>query len=171
MCYNNNVDTQNTNDLIYEVFTDIDTRLKSQTIQNELLAHADFWEEEIVGYKALQNVSEKADSINDTEGALSIAPDLDVAFKLDRTIPRLSISKLIAKTMEQIKTSVNTGVEGEINNLIDNISAKLKTPTFFDDKEIDEFWTIELGYLNDLNNIEFKDNNENGQETYCILQL
>jgi len=159
--YNNNIDTQNTDDLIYEAFKDINNRLISQDIQNQFLANSEFWEEEIVGYKALQNVSEQTNSINDTEDALKIAPDLDIAFKHNRTIPRLSISKLIAKTMKQIKTNVTTGVEGEINNLIETISTKLTTPTFFDDKEIEDFWTIEFGYLNDLNNIEFTDNNEN----------
>lgn len=150
---------QTTNDFIYELFDEIKTNLQDNDTYDILKEDNKFWTKEINAFIALKNVADKSDTIDSIDNAILLAEDLDIAYT-SVIIPKTTLNKTIASVIRQTKSNETTGTAGEINNIIDNIANDLEVETFFDNKELKDFWTIELNYINELYNIKFEDNGE-----------
>lgn len=150
---------QSTDDLIYELFEAIKTKLNSNETYDILKTDNTFWQKEINAFISLKNIADKSDTITDIDKAILLAEDLDTVYS-SVIIPKAELSKTIASVIKQIKSDVTTGTEGEINNIIDSIANDLENDTFFEDKELKYFWAIELNYIKELYNIKFEDDGE-----------
>ncbi len=144
------------NDKIYNIFVAMRNNLLSDELYNELIADETFWEKEINCIMSLSEIADKASTITSISSALTIAEDLDNVYS-SRIIPTTELNDTLAKVLRQLTTSTTTGVEGKINNLIENIATDISSSTFWTGKNKTNFWTIELGYINTLSNTKFED--------------
>lgn len=163
---------QTTNDTIYELLLSIKENLNSEEIKTSC-KNQDFWKNEIKAYVALQTIANQADSIETIEDAYDIADELDIVYT-SKTISKSAMSKTIASVIRQLKTESTSGVDGEINNIIESIATDLEKEDYFDDKELDNFWVIELGYIKELYCIQFTDieddTNTTIDESYSVIE-
>lgn len=146
-------------DKIYNLLVAIRTNLLSNDMKNDLEADEEFWSKEMDSMLALSDIAETADSITTISSAMDIADDLDKIYQ-SRIIPSTELNATLAKVLRQLKTSDTEGIEGKINALIEDIALDITNETFFDDKSKTDFWTIELDYINTLNDIKFEDDGE-----------
>jgi len=155
--YDSNPSTQDTNDKIYELFDDIQDELDSIAVLNQSKQDSEFWQHEIDSYLALKNIAEATDSISTTEDILPFGEDLDIAYSC-YTIPKAGLNSVIAFTIRQLKTNVTTGIEGEINNMIDDIATNVEAESFDNPlKDYTNYWQIELNHIHSLNTLDFEE--------------
>ncbi len=157
---------QNLNDKIYELFESIKTNLQTVSIKEQARTNPKFWTEEIKYYIALSNIAQDATKLVDLSEISTLSENLDLVMN-SITIPRSCISNVIAYSLKEIKFANLTSedyVKLAINDTIDNIAFKLETETFFDDKDLNDFWSIEMNYLKSLSDIKFQD-----EEDYKVL--
>jgi len=163
--YNNGSNISNPqtiNDKIYELFDSISTNLKTNTVINAVRLQSNFWEKEIEYYIDLTNVADKATSITQIDDAVELSQDLDSVYN-SYTIPRSGINKIVAFAIKDTKyknLSSSDKVKLAINETIDDISEKLNSDSFFDDKELSNFWTIEFNHIKAMTDIKFNDDND-----------
>ena len=156
--YNSNESTQTTNDKIYELFVETSEKTESDETYNYFKNSNTFWTEEIDYYISLQNLANSSDHVSSISEAYDLHTDLDNIYN-SKTISKLSVNKLIAMILDEIKTSDTTGTQGQINETLTKISNKLKDKNFLDGKDTKNFWKIELGNFNKINNIDFESSN------------
>lgn len=162
--YNNGSDLSNEqtlDDKIYELFVGIKDNLQTNTIKQKESTYKIFWEEELDNYMALMYIAEDAQNLSDLNNIGALGTNLDNVFD-SYTIPKMKISNIVAFAMKDIKNSNATPntVDYAINDLIDNMTSKLTDEEFFDSKNTDKFWTIELGHIERLMNLEIDGNIE-----------
>ncbi|MBE5758188.1 MAG: hypothetical protein E7345_04645 [Clostridiales bacterium] len=123
-------------------------------ILNNFVANPEnkYWENE---FKAISPLISELYEIKDGKD-FEISKSLGVA--LDKASTSLLLGddttySLVADMIEHIKTGAESGVDGEIDKLIGNISIRLSNPDQFTNKE--HFWEIELEHIDSLMNIEF----------------
>lgn len=154
--YNANPATQTTEDKIYELFEDIEEELDSIAVLNQSKQDSNFWQGEMTSYLALKNIAENSGSIASTDDILPYAEDLDTAYSC-YTIPKQSLNGVIAFTIRQLKTSETTGVEGKINDLIDDVANNVEAETFTNPlRNYNNYWQIELNHLHSLSTLSFE---------------
>ena len=147
---------QTTNDKIYELFEDIEAELDSIAVLNQSKQDSNFWQNEMESYLALKNIAENSGDIASTEDILPYGEDLDLAYSC-YTIPKQSLNGVISFTIKQLKTSETTGVEGKINELIDDIAVEIDNETFTNPlKNYNKYWQIELNHLHNLSSLSFE---------------
>lgn len=147
---------QTTNDKIYELFEDIEAELDSIAVLNQSKQDSNFWQNEMESYLALKNIAENSGDIASTEDILPYGEDLDLAYSC-YTIPKQSLNGVISFTIKQLKTSETTGVEGKINELIDDIAVEIENETFTNPlKNYNKYWQIELDHLHNLSSLSFE---------------
>jgi hypothetical protein len=156
--YNSNESTQTTNDKIYELFVETSEKTESDETYNYFKNSNTFWTEEIDYYISLQNLANSSSYVSSISEAYDLHTDLDNIYN-SKTISRFSVNKLIAMILDEIKTSDTTGTQGQINETLTKISNKLKDKNFLDGKDTKDFWKIELGNFNKINNIDFESSN------------
>ena len=147
-------------DATYFLLQDIKTSLNSTETEAILASTEDFWTQEIDYFNVLLDIAEDAEDLNDINSAQSIASDLDYVYS-SNIIPDTSINNTIASILRSLKTSANSGVEGQINVLIEDIATDITTEDFFENKEKENFWQIEFEHITSLNNVKFEDDIEN----------
>ena len=153
--YNPDPTVQTTNDKIYELFEDIEDELDTIAVLNQSKQDSNFWQHEMESYLALKNIAENSGSISSTDDILPYGEDLDTAYSC-YTIPKQSLNRVISFTVKQLKTNVTDGIEGKINELIDDIAANIEAETFTSPfRTYDRYWQIELQHIHNLNNISF----------------
>lgn len=159
--YNPDESTQDTKDKIYELFEGIKEELDSLATLNASKSDSNFWEHEIDSYLALKNIAENAGNISSSADILPYGEDLDTAYT-SRTIPKDKLNNVIAFTIRKLKTSATTGVEGKINELIDDIADGIKNETFDNPlKDYNNYWQIELTHIHSLSTLEFSEKDDN----------
>ncbi|MGN0960911.1 MAG: hypothetical protein ACI4PF_01780 [Christensenellales bacterium] len=144
------------NDNIYTMLTEIESNLLSSELYTTMQNDDEFWAKEIVSIIALKNIADKAESVTTISDASSLANDLDVVYT-SRIIPQSTLNNTIAVVLRQLKTTTNTGVEGQINELIENIASDITSKNFFTDKEMENFWQIELEHITSLTDLKLTD--------------
>ena len=154
--YTADPDHQTTDDKIYELFEDIEAELDSIAVLNQSKQDSNFWQKEMESYLALKNIAENSGDIASTEDILPYGEDLDLAYSC-YTIPKQSLNGVISFTIKQLKTSETTGVEGKINELIDDIAVGIENETFTNPlRTYDRYWQIELDHLHNLSSLSFE---------------
>ncbi len=143
-------------DKMYDLIVAIRTNLKSNELYQELQSDEDFWETEITTIISLANVADNANNVTTISGAVALAEDLDKIYT-SKIIPTTAINETIAAVLQQLNSGATTGIEGKINSLIDSIATDITSDNFFTDKTKTDFWTIELGYISSLTEIQFED--------------
>ncbi len=147
---------QTTNDKIYELFEDIEAELDSIAVLNQSKQDSNFWQNEMKSYLALKNIAENSSNISSSEDILPYAEDLDLAYSC-YTIPKQSLNGVISFTIKQLKTNETTGVEGKINELIDDIAEGIENETFTNPlRNYNRYWQIELDHLHSLSSLGFE---------------
>ena len=126
--YNPDPTVQTTNDKIYELFEDIENELDTIAVLNQSKQDSNFWQHEMESYLALKNIAENSGSISSTDDILPYGEDLDTAYSC-YTIPKQSLNRVISFTVKQLKTNETNGIEGKINELIDDIAANIEAET------------------------------------------
>lgn len=151
-------DDESFEDSIYTLLNDIETRLNSDELYTIMKndKEQDFWTTEINCILALNNISDTAGNITDIDGALEIAEDLDSIYA-SNIIPLNSFNSTIATVLRQLKSDSTTGVEAEINNMIEEIATDITSENFFDNKTKENFWQIELEHISTLRNLQLSD--------------
>ena len=159
--YNPDEATQDTNDKIYELFEGIKEELDSPATLNASKSNSNFWEHEIDSYLALKNIAENSGNIASSADILPYGVDLDTAYT-SITIPKDKLNNVIAFTIKKLKTSATTGVEGKINELIDEIADGITNETFANPlKDYNNYWQIELTHIHSLSTLEFSEKEDN----------
>ena len=160
--YNDGTDLstpQDINDKIYELFTEININLKTNTVKEQVRTQSNFWEKEIEYYTSLKNIADKATEITTISDAVEMAEDLDHVYQ-SYTIPRSGINKIIAFAIRDTKyknLDSDDKVKLAINDTIEDIATKLEDEAFFDGKNIKDFWTIEFNHIKNMTEIKFND--------------
>lgn len=161
--YNSGADTSNPqvlNDKIYELFAEVKSNLEQQSIYDACDDDDEFWQKEFVYYKKLKNIAEKSTKLNTIDDAIAIAEDLDEVTK-GETIPSEQIFNIVSFAIKDIKVDNPTNdIDVATNNVIDRIADKLSNPTYFDGKDMTDFWQIEFGHISSIMNIKYSDDGE-----------
>jgi len=152
---------ENLNNNIYNLLQDIKTTLNSEDTYLILKNDDTFWEKEIDYFITLKDIADQADTITSVSQAQTIASDLDYLYN-SNIIPATSLNNTISVILKQLKSSETTGVNGQINNLIEDIANDISSTDFFNEKDITNFWQIELEYISQLNDIKFEDDSSTG---------
>lgn len=152
-------------DKVYTLLTDIENNLLSSQLYEEMQADNQFWTKEVNAILSLKEIANEASEINTISDAKLLASDLDIVYT-SRIIPRNSLNNTISTIIRKLKSDTSEGIDGKINNLIDNIANDIENPDFFTDKNIENFWSIELSHMETLLNLELSDNEETG---YTLL--
>ena len=152
-------------DKVYTLLTDIENNLLSSQLYEEMQADNQFWTKEVNAILSLKEIANEAGEINTISDAKLLASDLDIVYT-SRIIPRNSLNNTISTIIRKLKSDTSEGIDGKINNLIDNIANDIENPDFFTDKNIENFWSIELSHMETLLNLELSNNEETG---YTLL--
>ena len=144
------------NDQIFTLMTDIENNLLTTDLYNILKTDNKFWEKEITAIISLKNVADKASTITTISSAKNLASDIDSVYT-SRIIPQSSLNNTLSTVIKQLDTGASDGVQGKINQIINNIASDITSSEFWEEKNITNFWQIELDYISTLNNIKFSD--------------
>lgn len=163
---------QDTNDIIYEMFSQIKSNLDSNSQDNlNAVKQPGYWQTEIEYFRALQTIANKTSDLQDIQKVKDLSADLD-SLASSSIIPNYKIYQLVALEIKEAKdTTLTDDVQTEINKIIDKISENLSTiankvktketlitgKTF--EESIENFWQIELEHITNLTDIEFSGEN------------
>ena len=159
MYYILNIAKDSVNDNQSDTFKDLNNTL--ETMQNNLLTNypenpnKNYWENE---FKAIAPLIEELNNLSDGgefELSLTLGQSLDKA-STSLLLGGNTTFDLVADMIGNIKSNTTTGVDGKINNLIDNIITKLENPQNFTNKN--KFWEVEFSHINSLMDLEFNNN-------------
>ena len=161
--YNDGSDISNPqvlNDKIYELFVAVKDNLSLASTLEQVRTDSQFWQNEFEYYQSLKNIAENSSKLSSVSDAKTLATDLD-KISGSYTIPQNEIFDIVAFAIKDIKYKDTTDtIELSINDLIDKIANRLESDTYFDGKDLTDFWAIEFDHLSNIMNIKFSDDGE-----------
>ena len=160
---------QTIEDKIYELVIATQNKLKTEELVNTMLKTSNFWEKEL-RLLDFENIPENPSTKQDFN---IIGSKLDNIFS-SKIVAIEELQNLIAFALSSLKNDSTTDLDLAINDLIYDISQKIKSEDFDSSLTLyKDYWTIELNYLYSLIDIKLEDTQDNPvtpeDESYKLL--
>lgn len=147
-------DQDNLNDNIYLLLGSIKTNLTSEETLITLHNTPNFWQNEIDCILSLTTVANESSNIEEISDASTIASDIDNVYN-SKIVSPIALNRVIATVLKDTKTEGATGVQLEINKLIDQIAEDITNEDKFNSFNKTNFWQNETAHISELDAIDF----------------